>query len=63
MHACVAKKLAPSRSIRNQASHAVDSFFADELNNEFQLLKTFKNEKKEQNDAEGEKRMKVEERH
>src|SRR4029453_4748461 len=38
MHACVAKELAPSCRIRNQASDAANSFRAEKINNKFQWL-------------------------
>src|SRR4029450_6571932 len=58
MHACVAKQL-----VRNRASDAANSFLAEKINNELQWLKTFKDEKKKENDAESDKRVNVEERH
>src|SRR6266540_4584643 len=63
MHARVAKEPAPSCRVRNRASDAANSFRPEKINNEFQWLKTFKNEKKKENDAESEKRVNVEERH
>ena len=63
MHACLANELASSCRLRNRASDAANSFRADKFNNEFQRLKTFKNEKEKENDAESEKCMNVEERH
>src|SRR4029453_5380857 len=62
MHAGVAKELAPSCRIRNQASDAANSFRPERIYDEFGWLKTFKNEKKKQNNAESEKRVNMEER-